>query len=75
VGTRVQRLDRNINGRTYHIEVAQVQRERWRAHVVNDFGGPTACMPFYDATADSAVDRLSGWLERLRGATNAQAVS
>ena len=63
----VQRFDRDINGRIYHIEVAQVQRERWRAHVLNAHGGPTALMPFYDVTADSAANRLSEWLGRLHG--------
>jgi hypothetical protein len=68
----VQRFDRDINGRTYHFEVAQVQRERWRAHVLNDHGGPTALMPFYDSTADSAAQRLCDWLVRLRGTVAAQ---
>lgn len=67
----VQRIDQFINGRTYRIEVARVQRERWRAHVVNEYGAPTALMPFYDITADSAAQRLSEWLARLHGTTHA----
>ena len=68
----MQKFDQSINGRTYHIEVARVQRERWRAHVVNDYGAPTALMPLYDATADSAARRLAEWLTRLHGTTHAQ---
>lgn len=67
----VQRFDQSINGRTYHIEVARVQRERWRAHVVNEFGAPTALMPFYDVTPDSAARRLADWLLRLHGTPHA----
>ena len=66
----VQRFDQNINGRTYRIEVAPVHQQRWRAHVVNEFGAPTALMPFYDATPDSAAQRLSDWLFRLHGSPN-----
>ncbi len=62
----VQRFDQHINGRTYRIEVARVQ-QRWRAHVVNEFGAPAALMPFYDSTPDSAARRLSDWLVRLHG--------
>ncbi len=69
--TTVQRFDQSINGRTYRIEVARVQRERWRAHVVNEFGTPTALMPFYDDTPASAAQRLSDWLARLHGAAHA----
>ena len=36
--------------------------ERWRAHVINAYGGPTALMPFYATTADLAVTRLTDWL-------------
>jgi len=67
----VQRFDHFINGRTYRIEVACVQRERWRAHVVNEFCRPTALMPFYDSTPDSAAGRLSAWLTRLHDPTHA----
>lgn len=65
----VQRFEQNINGRTYHIEVSRVHQQRWRAHVVNAFGAPTALMPFYDATPDSAAQRLSEWLVRLHGSS------
>ena len=71
VSHTVQRFEQHINGRTYHIEVACVHQQRWRAHVINEFGAPTALMPFYDATPDSAAQRLSDWLVRLHGAANA----
>jgi hypothetical protein len=74
VSQSVQRLEQTINGRTYRIEVARVHQQRWRAHVVNEFGAPTALMPFYDATPDSAAQRLSDWLLRLHGCTNATTV-
>lgn len=69
----VQRFDQNINGRTYRIEVCCVHEQRWRAHVVNEFGAATALMPFYDATPDSAARRLADWLMRLHGTTHAPA--
>ena len=73
VGPRVHRIEQQINGRLYHIELSQVQRQRWRAHVVTAQGAPTACMPFYDDTADAAATRLTEWLSRLTrpGATHA----
>jgi hypothetical protein len=61
----VQRIEQQINGRLYHIELSQVQRQRWRAHVVTAQGAPTALMPFYDDTAESAAQRLADWLSRL----------
>ena len=64
-GRRVQRIEQHINGRLYHIELSQVQRQRWRAHVVTAQGAPTALMPFYDDTADAAAQRLADWLSRL----------
>ena len=64
-GPRVQRIEQHINGRLYHIELSQVQRQRWRAHVVTAQGAPTALMPFYDDTADAAAQRLADWLTRL----------
>jgi hypothetical protein len=57
-----QRLVQRINGRDYRVEVTQVAFERWRAHVINAHGGPTALMPFYATTADLAVTRLTDWL-------------
>jgi hypothetical protein len=57
-----QRSVQRINGRDYRVEVTQVALERWRAHVVNAHGGPTALMPFYAATPDLAVTRLTDWL-------------
>lgn len=57
-------IEHRINGRLYRIEVSEVSRQ-WRARVVNQFGGPTALMPFYGATAEAAAGDLSGWLARV----------
>ena len=69
----MQRIEQHINGRLYHIELSQVQRDRWRAHVVTAQGAPTALMPFYDATADAAAQRLADWLGRLSRPSEAHA--
>jgi hypothetical protein len=58
----VHRFDEIIEGRTYHIEVAPVGRDRWRAHIVRAPGVPTAMMPFYGSTPDDAARQLSDWL-------------
>ena len=60
--TTAQRSIQRIHGRDYRVEVTQVTVERWRAHVINAHGGPTALMPFYATTADLAVTRLTDWL-------------
>lgn len=60
--TTAQRSIQRIHGRDYRVEVTQVTIERWRAHVINAHGGPTALMPFYATTADQAVIRLTDWL-------------
>ena len=60
--TTAQRFVQRIQGRDYRVEVTQVAFERWRAHVINAHGGPTALMPFYATTADLAVTRLTDWL-------------
>ncbi len=60
--TTAQRSIQRIHGRDYRVEVTQVTIERWRAHVLNAHGGPTALMPFYATTADLAVTRLTDWL-------------
>jgi hypothetical protein len=73
VGPRVQRIEQHINGRLYYIELSQVQRQRWRAHVVTAQGAPTALMPFYDDTADAAAQRLAEWLSRLTRPSEAHA--
>lgn len=57
-------IEHRINGRLYRIEVSEVSRQ-WRARVVNQFGGPTALMPFYGDTAEAAAGDLSGWLARV----------
>lgn len=59
-------IEHQINGRLYRIEVVPVRRQ-WRARVVNQFGGPTALMPFYGVTAEAAAQHLSGWLSRVHG--------
>ena len=59
--------------RLYYIELSQVQRHRWRAHVVTAQGAPTALMPFYDDTADAAAERLAEWLLRLHRPSAAHA--
>ena len=60
--TPAQRFVQRINGREYRVEVTQVGVDRWRAHVINAHGGPTALMPFYATTAELAVARLTDWL-------------
>jgi hypothetical protein len=58
------RFHERINGREYRIEVAPVTPLRWRAHVLNAHGGPTALMPFYGPTPEQAAGELSAWLTR-----------
>lgn len=58
----VQRFEETINGRAYHIEVARVAADKWRAHLVRVHGGPTALMPFYGPTPDAAAGQLTRWL-------------
>jgi hypothetical protein len=62
--TTAQRFVQHIEGRDYRIEVTQLAAERFRAQVLNAYGGPAALMPFYDATPMQAVDRLTEWLSR-----------
>jgi hypothetical protein len=62
--TTAQRFVQHIGGRDYRIEVTQLTAQRWRAQVLNAYGGPTALMPFYDVTPDEAVGRLTEWLSR-----------
>jgi len=57
-----QRFDQVINGRSYHIEVALVDVDRWRAQLIRQHGGPSALMPFYGRTPDEAAEQLSQWL-------------
>lgn len=58
------RVNQEINGRSYHIEVVQVSSGIWRAQVVTAYGGRTALMPFYDDTPEKATHRLAAWLTR-----------
>ena len=47
-------FDEVIDGRTYHIEVARIERDRWRAHIVSATGVRAALMPFYGPTPGEA---------------------
>jgi len=57
-----RRYQQTINGRTFVIEVAQVEPDRWRAYLVRLQEGPTALMPFYGPTPDDAARQLTTWL-------------
>ena len=59
-----QRFERVIAGRSYLIEVAQVDEKRWRANILKLPGVPAAMMPFYGVTADEAATNLTDWLDR-----------
>jgi hypothetical protein len=59
-----QRFERIIAGRSYLIEVAQVDEKRWRANILKLPGVPAAMMPFYGTTPDEAATNLSDWLDR-----------
>src|SRR3954468_19483012 len=52
-------FQRTIAGRCYLIEVAQVDDQRWRAHILKLPGVPAAMMPFYGSTPDEAATNLS----------------
>jgi hypothetical protein len=58
------RRSREINGRTYTIEALPVDRDRWRARLVQR-GTTNALMPFYGTTPDEAIERLASWLVRV----------
>ena len=58
------RLMREINGKSYAIEVLPVDRGRWRARLAQH-GTTNALMPFYGATPDEAVASLTAWLIRV----------
>jgi hypothetical protein len=64
VSTAVHRFQEFIGGRSYLIEVAAVESDRWRACLVRIPGVPTALMPFYGPTPDQAADGLRQWLTR-----------
>jgi hypothetical protein len=71
MATRPTRVIKHVNGRDYRIEVAPVDKDRWRAHVMAAHGGPAALMPFYGTTAESAVNALVTWLTRARAQNSA----
>jgi hypothetical protein len=60
----VHRFEESIAGRPYHIEVAAVSPDRWRAYIVRVPGVPTALMPFYGRTPNEAAGLLTDWLNR-----------
>jgi hypothetical protein len=64
VTRELHRFEQSIAGRAYLIEVAAVDKDRWRAHIVRLPGMPTALMPFYGSTPDEAAQHLSAWLAR-----------
>jgi hypothetical protein len=61
-------FQQEINGRAYRIEVSPVHNGRWRAEVVTQYGGPTALMPFYGTSPETARDGLTSWLSRVHRA-------
>lgn len=63
----VVRIQEQINGRPYLIEVLSVGHDRWRAHILRAPGATTALMPFYGTTPDDAAQRLLVWLQRASG--------
>ena len=60
----VHHFDEVIAGQAYHIEVAPVSGNRWRAYIVRIPGMPTALMPFYGTTPREAAEQLRTWLTR-----------
>ena len=64
VNLAVHRFEESIGGRSYVIEVKNVDRDRWRADIVRLPGLPTAMMPFYGQTPAEAAGLLSQWLTK-----------
>jgi hypothetical protein len=64
VTTLLHRFEELIGGRPYLIEVAAVEKDRWRAYIVRLPGVPTALMPFYGETPAAAAGNLLEWLTR-----------
>ncbi len=60
----LHRFEELIGGRPYLIEVAAVEKDRWRAYIVRLPGVPTALMPFYGETPAAAAGNLLDWLTR-----------
>jgi len=58
------RLEEEIGGRSYRIEVSRVARSNWRAQVITVYGSPGALMPFYGETPEDAARDLVVWLSR-----------
>ena len=66
----MHRFERIIAGRAYLIEVAMVDDQRWRAHILRIPGVPAAMMPFYGTTPDEAATHLTDWLDRAHRRAN-----
>jgi hypothetical protein len=64
VNTSVHQFQESIAGKPYLIEVAAVEKDRWRAYIVRIPGVPTALMPFYGPTPGEAANLLVAWLTR-----------
>jgi hypothetical protein len=64
VPNAVHQFTESIAGKTYLIEVAAVDPQRWRASLARKPGVPTALMPFYGPTPDAAAQSLCLWLTR-----------
>jgi hypothetical protein len=69
----VHHFKESIGGHSYLIEVAAVDRNRWRANIVRIPGVPTALMPFYGHTPDEAAEHLREWLARAHRQASNQA--
>jgi hypothetical protein len=54
----------DINGKAYVVEAVPVDRSRWRARLAQH-GTTNALMPFYGATPEEAIERLTTWLSRV----------
>jgi len=64
VAAALHHFEESIAGHHYLIEVAAVDENRWRAHIVRTPGVPTALMPFYGRTPVEAAQLLCSWLTR-----------
>ena len=60
--------EKEIAGRTYHIEVHAVSDAEWRAKLARRPGMPTALMPFYGKTPELAARELTNWLTLVTSA-------
>lgn len=63
------RIQEEIGGRSYQIEVSRVARSGWRAQLMTVYGSPAALMPFYGDTPEDAARELVAWLARAHKVT------